>query len=287
MNNIISTSSHLMSAFPVHEAIKEIKKEGYTGIEIWYDDFKKQEKAGDSSYADIKKAIIQTGIKGVIHASIRDAEGKKLNICSKDEKLRKKSIERNLDSIALARQFGFHLVNMHPGCLDEEDDDPKEYWPLLFDAFKQFLAKAQEGNLIIAVEAMEQRPKEFVMHAEDLKKIITHFKSDNIGATLDIVHSFTHGEEFPLRHLEELGVHLRHFHASGFYGKESKTHCPFRLDEKNINYFRMILKKVMLEYDGIITIEGTLKGILSETRENQLKAVQDNMYFMKKSVGGF
>jgi sugar phosphate isomerase/epimerase len=287
MNNIIATSSHLMSAFPIHEAVKVLKKEGYTGIEIWYEDFRRQEKSGESSYADIKKAIIQTGLKGVIHAPIIDSAGRRLNLCSKDEKLRKKSIELNLDSIALARQFGFHLVNLHPGCLDKVSDDPENHWHLLFDSFKQLLEKAEEGKIILAVEAMEQRPKEFVMHAEDLKKLILHFKSDNLGATLDVVHSFTHGEEFPLKYLEKLGVHLRHFHASGYYGKDGKTHCPFRLDEKNISYFRMILKKVMLEYDGIMTIEGTVKGILSETRENQLKAIQDNLYFMKKSVGGF
>lgn len=287
MNNIIATSSHIMSAFPIHEAIKVIKKEGYTGIEIWYGDFKRQEKQGITSYADIKKAVIQTGIKGVIHAPIKDSAGKRLNICSKGEKFRKKSIELNLDSINLARQFGFHLVNLHPGYMDSEKDDPKEYWNILTKSFKQLLEAAEQSSIILSVEAMELRPKEFVIHAEDLKKLILHFKSDNIGATLDVVHSFTHGEEFPLKHLEELGVHLRHLHASGYYGKDGKTHCPLRMDEKNLSYFRKILKKVILEYDGIITVEGTLKGILSETRENQLKAVIDNMYFMKKSVGGF
>jgi sugar phosphate isomerase/epimerase len=287
MNNIIATSSAVLSDYPIHEAILLLKKEGYTGIEIWHETFARQEKKGITSYAMIKKALIKTGIKGVVHAAIRDLSGEKLNICSKNKKLRDKSIKLNLDSIGLARQMGFHLVNIHPGYKDHENDDPKEYWPLLFDAFKQFAAAAEEGNIILAVEAMEDRPLEFVRHAEDIKRLINHLKSANLGATLDVVHSLTHGEEFPLRHLEEIGVHLRHFHVSGYYGIKGKTHCPFRVDNKNLDYFSNIIKKVMLNYDGIITIEGTIKGIFTETQENQLKVIRDNMDFIKSAVGGF
>ncbi|MBW2992739.1 sugar phosphate isomerase/epimerase, partial [Candidatus Woesearchaeota archaeon] len=273
--------------YPIHEAILLLKKEGYTGIEIWYETFARQEKEATTSYAKIKKALIKTGLKGVVHAAIRDLAGNRLNICSKNDSLRKKSIKLNLESINLARQLGFHLVNIHPGSMDKEKDDPKEYWPLMFDAYKQFVAAAEQGNIVLAVETMEDRPLEFVKHAEDLKKLINHFKSDNLGATLDVVHSFTHGEEFPLKHMEELGVHLRHFHASGFWRKKNKTHCPFKMDPDHLVYFKKILKQVILDYDGIITIEGHLGGIMSETQENQLKAIRDNMDFIKKSVGGF
>jgi sugar phosphate isomerase/epimerase len=287
MNNIIATSSHVLSDFPIHEAISIIKKEGYTGIEIWYEDFKRQEKRGITSYADIKKAILRTGIKGVIHAPVMDKTGEKLNICSKDESLRKKSVKLVLDSINLARQFGFHLVNVHPGRMDDGHRSPEEYWPLLICSFKSFLGQAEEADIVLAVEAMEQRPGEFIVHAEDLKRLIKTLKSENIGATLDIVHSFTHGEDFPLKHLEGLGVHLRHLHVSGYYGIDGKTHCPFRIDGKNRDYFKEITKKAMLDYDGIITIEGSIKGIEAETMENQLRAVRDNMDFMKTFIGGF
>ena len=287
MNNIIATTTHLMSAFPIHETIKILKKEGYTGIEMWHEDFIRQEKHGISSYAKIKKAIIQTGLKGVVHAALRDQRGNKLNICSKDEALRKKSIKLNLDSINLARQLGFHLVNIHPGHTDNENDSSSDYWPLLRDAFKILVPAAEEAKIILSVEDMEKRPKEFVMHAYDLKRLFSYFSSENLGATLDVVHSFTHGEEFPLKHLEELGVHLRHLHASGFYGIRGKSHCPFRVDSKNEDYLRKLLKRIILSYDGIITIEGSLHGVLSETRDNQFNAILDNMSFLRSAVGGF
>lgn len=287
MNNIISTSSHILSDYPIHEAIHVLRKEGYSGIELWFEDFKHQEKKGVSSYAKIKKAIIQTGLKGVIHAPLRDSSGKKLNICSKDETLRKRSIKLNLESVNLARQFGFHLVNIHPGRMDNDKDTPGDYWPLLFDAFRQLLPAAEEGSIILAVEAMELRPKEFVVHASDIIRLLSHFNSGYLGATLDIVHSYTHGEDFPLRHFEDLKkLHLRHFHVSGYYGVDGKTHCPFRIDSKNLPYFSKILKKVVLDYDGIITVEGAIKGIFSETQENQLKVVRDNIDFIRSSVGG-
>lgn len=286
MNNIISTTTAVLSAYPIHEAIYLLKKEGYSGIEVWYESFARQERQGITSYAKIKKALIKTGLKGVVHAAIKDAAGNRLNICSKDEKLRKKSIRDTLASINLARQLGFHLVNLHPGRTDDEKENPKEYWPILKESFKPLVESAEEGSIILAVEIMEQRPREFVVHAEDLKRLISYFKSENLGATLDAVHALTHGEEFPLKHMDELGVHLRHFHASGFYGVDAKTHCPFRLDEKHLDYFRKILKQLILDYDGIITIEGTIKGMLHENKENQLKVIKDNLEFIRSAVGG-
>lgn len=288
MNNIISTATHVLTAYPIHEAILILKKEGYTGIEIWYEEYLAQEKKDITSYGRVKKALIKTGLKGVVHAAIRDLSGNKLNICSNDENLRKRSIKYSLDSINLARQLGLHLVNIHPGHMDDEKDDPKDYWPILKESFKPLVESAEEGNIILSVELMEKRPKEFIIKPIDMEKLLTHFKSDYLGATLDLVHAFTHGEEFPLMHLREHGVHLhlRHFHTSGFYGVNGKTHCPFKIDEKHQDYFIRLLKKIMLNYDGIITIEGTIKGILSETRENQLQVIRDNLEFVRSSVGG-
>lgn len=288
MNNIISTATHIMTAFPIHEAIEIIKKEGYSGVEIWHEEFVKQEKEGITSYGKVKKALIKTGLKAVVHATNKDHSGKRINICSKDERFRKRSLKMALESIDLARQLGLHLINIHPGHMDKEDDDPKDYWPILFDAFKELLKPAKEGNIILAVELMEKRPKEFFIKPRHIEKLINHFKSDNLGTTLDLTHAFTHGEEFPLMHLKEHGIHLhlRHFHASGFYGDKGKTHCGFKMDDEHKDYFIRILKKIIMNYDGIITIEGHLKGIMSETRENQIKLIRDNMDFIKQFVGG-
>lgn len=284
MNNIIATTNNVVSSLPTHEAIQAIKQAGYEGVEIWPEVHWLYERDNKSSFELLKKAMQKTGLKGVIHAPTkeRSLEELKLNVCSKDEELRNLSIKETITALKMAKELKINLVNMHPGAMDHAKDSPKEYWLLLKEAFEQFVKIAEKNKITIAVEMMEERPLEFVKHPEDIKKLISYFNSENLGATLDIVHAFTHGEEFPLKHLEELGIHLKHFHVSGYYGMEGKTHCPFSLDKEHYKYFQNILKEVTLKYDGIITIEGTIKDIMPETKENQQKIIKENLDFIKK-----
>ncbi len=289
MNNIIATTTGLVSEFPTHEAPVVLKKAGYEGIEIWPESFWLKEKNKETSFEKMKKAMKTTGLKGVIHSPIKDLTVdpiEKLNICSIHEDLRLKSIDLNLKSIKMAKDLGFHLVNIHPGWLDREKDNPKKYWPILKESFEIIVKEAEKHNIILAIEAMEKRSKEFVIRVEDIKKLISFYNSENLGATLDLVHAFTHGEELPLKHMEELGIHLRHMHVSGHYGISGKTHCPFAMDKTHSKYFRNILKEVALNYDGIITIEGHTRGIIPQEKKVQLKTIKDNLEFVRSAIGG-
>lgn len=74
-----------------------------------------------------------------------------------------------------------------------------------------------------------------------------------------------------------------HVHMSGH--SENKNHGPFTHTLIHHFYLEKVLDKIVgYGYSGIISVEGTLKGIMEETAENQKTAVRENLDYIHREL---
>ena len=287
LRNKIATSGHILSLYPIHKTVEILGRNCYDAIEVWAEELERQIKRRETSIQKIKSALKKSGMVGVIHAPLHDLTHEfkeKYNICSKDRKLRKKSIHESLWALDIAHKLGFHVVTIHPGHTDSKEDvADKEYWRLLIDAFKQLAKRAEKLDVKIGVEPMENIPKEFVIAPKHLDRIISSVDSKNLGVTFDLVHTYTHGEKKPVEFIDQLHKEkIFHVHISG-HTKE-KTHVPFFMTRIHHRYFDKVIGMLVKNYSGIISIEGTIKGIMPLTKTNQKFVVKKNMEYIHKEL---
>jgi sugar phosphate isomerase/epimerase len=281
MNNKILTSNHILAGMPVHDAVLKLKEVGYDGIEVWSEGFFAQEEKGITSLAKVKSALKQSGLVSTVHTSIKDPQGNKYNIASKDIKLRKDSVKAVLDSISLAKSLGAVLINIHPGYSDTETYD-EEYYSINMESLKAICDFARKKGVTVSMEIMEERPGEFIKTPQDVIDIIHKLNIDNLGMTLDIVHGYTHGRSEVERYLREIHKdidHVFHCHVSGH--SRYARHVPFSCCEIK-DFWRAEIKHFLKFYHGTISIEGAKKPnkhIPMEMSEEDI--VKDNILFVR------
>lgn len=287
LKNRIATSNHILSAFPIHEAIDLLGNLGYDAIEIWSGELKQELENNRTSMEKIKQSLQKYNMSGAIHCPLRDLSSPdqyKYNLSSKDKELREKSIRENMLALEHAHQLGFDVITIHPGHTDSPDEPAdEEYWNLQIDAFRRLSRRAEELDVKIGMEPMEYRPTEFVMEPKHVDRILKEVQSPNLGVTFDLIHAYTHGPHAPVEFLDGLHPNIFHVHISG-HSKE-KNHVPFSHTIIHHFYLDKVLKNIVdYGYSGIISIEGKLKGLMEETKENQEKVVKDNLGYIHREM---
>ena len=281
MNNKIFTSNHILSGIPVHDAVLKLKEVGYDGIEVWSEGYYAQEEKGITSLAKVKSALKKTGLASTVHTSLGAGQGYKYNLASKDVKLRKESVKSVLDSINLAKSLGSSLVNIHPGHTGDDVYD-EEYYTINLESLRTICDFAKKKDMMISMEIMEERPREFIKRPDDAIRVIKEVGADNLGMTLDIVHGYTHGRDSVERYLREIHKdihHLFHCHVSGH--SKYATHVPFSCCEIK-DFWSSEIKHFLKFYHGSIAIEGVKKEgkhIPMDLSEEDI--VKDNLKFLK------
>jgi sugar phosphate isomerase/epimerase len=286
LKNRIATSNHLLSEFPIHEAIDILGNIGYDAIEIWSGELKQELETSHTSIEQIKQSLQKHKMTGAIHCPLVDLSSPdqyKYNLASKDKELREKSIRENMLALEHAHELGFEVITIHPGRTDNPDDSAdEEYWRLQIDAFRQLSKRAEELNVRIGMEPMEHRPTEFVMEPKHVDKILKEVQSPNLGVTFDLIHAYTHGPDAPVEFFDGLHPNIFHVHISGH--SKIKNHVPFSHTIIHHFYLDKVLNKIVGNYTGIISIEGRLKGLMEETKENQEKVAKENLDYIHKEM---
>ena len=290
LRNKIATSSHILSLYAIHEAIDILGNAGYDAIEIWAEELDLQLKHRRTSLNKVRSALKRNRMVGVIHAPLYDPHSPnndKYNLCSKDKDVRDRSIEAHFRALDIAEKFSFHVMTVHPGHTDKVGDKVDTgYWSLQIDAFRKIAKYAKKCGVRIGMEPMEKRQREFVTDAKRAYRILDGVMSTNLGVTFDLVHAYTHGEHAPLEFIDKMHKDkIFHVHISGHTGKSAKkTHVPFFMTRIHHHYFDRVLGSLVKNYSGMISIEGTIKGVLPMTKANQRMVVRKNMEYIHNEM---
>lgn len=184
----IRIASTLGWAYPVEKLVKLIESEEITGIEVWAEHVWKYK----SSPQAIGKAKKEKNIEFTMHAASWD-----LNLCALNSGIRKQSVQEIIRSIELALQIGANNITFHPGKLTLESLEVSWHEELLFESMEKIYEKAKQEGVIMSLEMMEWRKKEFVIEPSCIKRLIKPF-SPYIQTTFDIAHIPFHLDIFSI-----------------------------------------------------------------------------------------
>lgn len=243
----IGASHRLLWNLPLNESIENLAKIGYRCIELWAEPpHLIPSHFSNSGRVHLRNLLANLSIESTLHATSWD-----LNISSLNPTIRKMSTDLVKESIDLAADIESRLVVIHPGRLSSSKGEGQETHSILVEVLRELVQKAESRGILLALENMEQRPREVVTTPTDLRTLIEEVGSPRLVGLVDIAHANTVSD--PAQFLRECLSVLGHVHISDNNGG-APTHLPLgkgRIDFRRI--FQILLEE---EYDGKVIIEG-------------------------------
>jgi sugar phosphate isomerase/epimerase len=175
-----------------------------------------------------------------------------LNLCSRNPRVAQLSLAEQLRALELAWDLGIELVVVHPGRCSSSKDSPEEYWPPLLAALGKLASEAGKRGIIVAVENMEPRPKEFMVRPIDFARLFREIPG--LKLCLDLAHAAAAGDEVLDGFVAELGDQIRHVHISNV--GEGRVHLPLNQGRSPIT---PAVARFIRGFTGAITLEGATK----------------------------
>lgn len=240
---MILASSTLAWSQPISKVITRIAELGLSGIEVWAEHLWRTKESAE----ELRRSAEKLGLHRTVHGPSWD-----LNLCSIDEVMLRASRRCTLRSVDLAADLGADVLVVHPGRESLGGHFRDYHWRELKKSYAEICAHAAEKEVRIALEAMEQIPKEFLCHAETVNRFVDELQSDgagNIGVTVDLAHLTTVSSNI----MAYLGTYASviEIHISNV--NSVKLHTP--LSEGYLN-FTEIIPMLQHDYRVPIVIEG-------------------------------
>jgi len=248
----IGTSSAVLRNKKLYEIIDFLALKGYDTVEIWIGQY------FDSGLSpnELKDYLKRAGIGYRIHADMRD-----VNITSANRGIREESLRQIFRTIEIASEIKAPVVTVHPGKMSSSKDIPDEFWDIQLDVFSQIAEYSKRYEVVVGVENMENRPKEFIIDLPDIERLIKSINSSSLGLTLDLAHYYGVGNL--LGFVEKLDVPIVNVHIS--QATPEKMHLPLSSDIPGIINYVPVLRSLKDKYNGPLIIEGYVRGSEIET----------------------
>lgn len=233
----VAISSLLFKSHSLGEVIDLARDQGISWLEVWTEHLWRDDKG------NLIEKLRTSGLDLSVHGPIGD-----LNITSSNDGIREESIRQVIQGIEEAAEMGARVITVHPGYLTGRQDEPEGIWDFQIEAFQRFAKRGKELGLTVAMETMEKRNKEVVIHPEIANRIIDAVNMENFGVTFDVSHAHTVMDvvEF-IRALRK----INHIHISDT--KEGKVHVLMGQGEIA---FGPVLRTLKQKYNGALVIEG-------------------------------
>ena len=252
--------------YPLEEALNIVEENGFDLIELWAEHPDVYNSLEDKNEASRLKEILSShGLKVTVHAPCHD-----VNIASINDGIRKESVRQITSSVKLASYIDASVVTVHPGRRSSKHVATEIFVRNSVASLKEISLSAEELDVIIGVENMENRPNQFVIEPKDVTRLVTEVGSDHVGITFDAAHANTLFD--PVRFMREIRELIVHIHLSNNFGKEGPVHLP--LDTGNIDIAALLRELNDSGYSEFIALEGG--------GEFGKEAVRRNSLFLRK-----
>ncbi|MFC2949451.1 sugar phosphate isomerase/epimerase family protein [Virgibacillus sediminis] len=171
-------ASTLAWSYPLGTVLEIAAEEQMDGVEIWAEHVWRF----NETPAEIHQKLEQLDLTATLHAASWD-----LNLCALNEGIRRQSIQEVKNSIDLAEQLGADNVTFHPGRLSLPGIAYSLHEDLLALSLEAITDYALERDIVVSLEIMEEKPKEFVTEAHLMNRIIEGFPP-YLQTTFDVAH---------------------------------------------------------------------------------------------------
>ena len=253
-------SSLLFKSRPLQHVVDLAKEVGISWLEVWTEHFWRDDDGL------LLKRLSNSGLDLSVHGPIGD-----LNITSSNPGIREESLRQVLQGVEEAAKMGARVVTVHPGYLTGRQDGEESIWEMQVEALTRIAKRGKEVGILVAMETMEKRNKEVVIHPEMANRIIDAVNVDNFGITFDISHAHT------VMDVVEFICALRkinHIHISD--AKSGKVHVL--MGEGEIA-FGPVLRALKEKYNGALVIEGWKP-------KDEMGMVQKSTAFLRRQLKG-
>jgi len=243
----IGASQRLLWNLSLERSIQKLVEIGYGCIELWAEpSHLVPSQLSRNDRVLLRNLLADMDVEPTLHATSWD-----LNISSLNPHIRKISIDLVKESIDLAADIEAELIAVHPGRTSSSKGEREETRSILVGALHELVERADSRGLILALENMEQRPREIVTTSNDLKTLIREVNSPRLVGLVDVAHANTVGD--PVGFLRECLCILGHVHISDNNGL-APTHLP--LGKGTIDLAKIFQTLVEEGYDAKVVIEG-------------------------------
>ena len=253
-------SSLLFKSEPLGHVIDLAREVGVTWLEVWTEHFWRDDDRR------LLERVSKSGLDLSVHGPIGD-----LNITSSNPGIRMESLRQVLQAVEEAARMGARVITVHPGYLTGRQDGEGSIWDMQVEGLTRIAKRGKDVGVLVAMETMEKRNKEVVIHPEIANQIIDAVNMTNFGVTFDISHAHTVMDvvEF-IRALRK----IVHIHISDT--KAGKVHVLMGQGEIAFEPVLLALKE---KYDGALVIEGW-------NPKDEMGMVQKSTAFLRRQLAG-
>jgi sugar phosphate isomerase/epimerase len=273
---LLSFSSNAFKKFSLENAIREISKIGYKGVEILCDiphayppQFsEEQAKKIKNLISDLNigisnlNAFTLYAIGNVYHPSWIEA----------DNKLREIRVKHTVDCIYLARKLGAKNLSTEPGGPINRQKTALESSALLkifTDGLKKVTHIAEENSVKILVEP---EPSLLIENSQQFIQLMKITCSDYIKLNFDIGHFYCVKED-PSETILKLIDYIEHFHLSDISSNRVHYHLIPGIGSIDFEKIFDTIKKI--GYKGFVTVE------LYPYQNNPIEVAKQTYNFLK------
>lgn len=252
----LSFSSNAFKKFSLDNAIREIAKIGYKGVEILCDiphayppEFsEEQTKKIKNLISDLDigisnlNAFTLYAIGDVYHPSWIEA----------DNKLREIRVKHTIDCIYLAKKLGAKNLSTEPGgpiSIQKTEVGSHVLLKIFAEGLKKVKNIAEENNVKILVEP---EPSLLIENSEQFLQLMKTICSDYIKLNFDIGHFYCVKED-PSETILKLIDYIEHFHLSDIAYNRVHYHLIPGIGSINFEQVFDTIKKI--GYKGFVTVE--------------------------------
>ena len=252
----LSFSSNAFKKFSLDNAIREIAKIGYKGVEILCDiphayppEFsEEQTKKIKNLISDLDigisnlNAFTLYALGDVYHPSWIEA----------DNKLREIRVKHTIDCIYLAKKLGAKNLSTEPGgpiSIQKTEVGSHVLLKIFAEGLKKVKNIAEENNVKILVEP---EPSLLIENSEQFLHLMKTICSDFIKLNFDIGHFYCVKED-PSETILKLIDYIEHFHLSDIAYNRVHYHLTPGIGSINFEQVFDTIKKI--GYKGFVTVE--------------------------------
>jgi len=253
-------SSLLFKSERLGHVIDLARDVGISWLEVWTEHFWRDD---DGS---LLQRLHKSGLDLSVHGPIGD-----INITSSNPGIREESLRQVLQGVEEAARMSARVITVHPGYLTGRQDGEESIRDMQVEGLTRIAKRGKDVGVLVAMETMEKRNKEVVIHPEIANQIIDAVNMANFGVTFDISHAHTVMDvvEF-IRALRK----IVHIHISDT--KSGQVHVLMGQGEIA---FEPVLRALKEKYDGALVIEGW-------NPKDEMGMVQKSTAFLRRQLAG-
>ncbi len=135
--------------------------------------------------SEFRKMLEEFGGPVIVHASYL------INLGTKDESLRKRSVDLVVQDLTFCEEAGVHYYTLHPGRCSEAD--PEEGLDRIVRSLSEALSRVEPEHTMILLENTAGMRGDLGKTLEELGYILSRLGDQRVGVCIDTCHAFASG----------------------------------------------------------------------------------------------